>query len=127
MQHGFVAYSYSFTDNPQLLQQANSGQFNPAYHVDYAKWAQAVQNNPDPRCCCPAPLVGLPALENRIIMQQQAIEQCSQDLENLRQGFGNLKDHLQAQSLQRLEECRRRHQKLARQLLQVVTAVESYA
>ncbi|CAK0864990.1 unnamed protein product, partial [Prorocentrum cordatum] len=33
----------------------------------------------------------------------------------------------QAQSLQKLEECRQRHLKLSRQLLQVVSLVERYA
>eukprot|EP00929_Paragymnodinium_shiwhaense_P112750 TRINITY_DN81011_c0_g1_i1.p1 TRINITY_DN81011_c0_g1~~TRINITY_DN81011_c0_g1_i1.p1 ORF type:complete len:294 (+),score=65.55 TRINITY_DN81011_c0_g1_i1:114-995(+) len=127
LQQGFVAYSYSFSDNPQVLQQANSGQFNPAQHVDYAKWVQAVQNNPDPRSCYPEALVGLPALEGRVQGQQRALEETNNALEELRNGFGNLKDHLQAQSLQKLEECRRRHQMLARQLLQVVAAVENHA
>uniref|UniRef100_A0A7S0A713 Nucleoporin Nup54 alpha-helical domain-containing protein n=1 Tax=Pyrodinium bahamense TaxID=73915 RepID=A0A7S0A713_9DINO len=127
LQNNFVAYSYSFSSNPQLLQQANSGQFNPAYHVDYAKWAQAVQNNPAPQSCYPEPLVGLTALEQRLAAQQSAVEQCSNELEDLKTGFGNLKHALQAQSLQKLEECRRRHQKLSRQLLQVVAAIETYA
>jgi len=107
--------------------QANSGQFNPQVHVDYAKWVQAMQNNPDPTCCYPEPLVGLPALEARVTRQQQAVQDCTTALEELRTGFGNLKDALQAQSMQKLEECRRRHQMLSHQLLQVVTAVEGYA
>eukprot|EP00927_Polykrikos_kofoidii_P055912 TRINITY_DN50098_c0_g1_i1.p1 TRINITY_DN50098_c0_g1~~TRINITY_DN50098_c0_g1_i1.p1 ORF type:complete len:296 (-),score=51.22 TRINITY_DN50098_c0_g1_i1:118-1005(-) len=124
---GFVAYSYSASDNPQLLAQANSGQFNPAVHVDYTKWAQAVQNNPDPQSCYPEPLVGLPALEARMAQQQKALEDGTRALDELRTGFGNLKDHLEAKCLMRLEECRSRHKKLSRQLLQVVTAVETYA
>eukprot|EP00928_Gymnodinium_smaydae_P048035 TRINITY_DN32085_c0_g1_i1.p1 TRINITY_DN32085_c0_g1~~TRINITY_DN32085_c0_g1_i1.p1 ORF type:complete len:296 (+),score=93.35 TRINITY_DN32085_c0_g1_i1:78-965(+) len=127
LQQAFVAYSYAFSDNPQVLQQANNGQFNPQQHVDYAKWAQAVQNNPDPRSCYPVPLVGLPALEARINSQQQAFGECTSALEELGKGFGNLKDHLQAQSMQKLEECRRRHQQLSRQLLQVVASLETYA
>jgi DNA repair exonuclease SbcCD ATPase subunit len=127
LQQNFVAYSYSFSANPQVLAQANAGQFNPAVHVDYSKWLQAMQNNPDPHSCYPEPLVGLPALENRIAGQQRAIGECSAALEELRQRFGNLKDHQQAQSLQKLEECRQRHQRLSRQLLQVVAAVERYA
>merc|ERR1719487_1581113 len=95
----FVAYSYSYTENPQVLQQAN--QFNPQLHVDQAKWVQAVQNNPDPRCCVPEPLVGLRALENRINSQQNAIVQSTAALEELRGGFKNLKDSLQTQSLQK--------------------------
>merc|ERR1719498_1213247 len=94
LSRSFLAYSYSFTDNPQVLQQAN--QFNPQLHLDQAKWAQAVQNNPDPRCCVPEPLVGLKALENRIQIQQKAMEQSTAALEELKQGFGNLKDSLQA-------------------------------
>lgn len=127
LQQSFVAYSYSFSADPQRLAQANSGQFNPQVHVDYAKWVQAVQNNPDPTSCYPEPLVGLPALEARVAMQQKAVEECTGALEELRTGFGNLKDALQAQSLQRLDECRRRHQKLSHQLLQVVASIESYA
>jgi len=127
LQHGFVAYTYSFTENQQVLQQANSGQFNPSQHVDYAKWAQAMQNNPDPRSCYPEQMIGLPALEARVNMQQQAVDECNNLLEELRQGFGNLKDQMRAQSMQRLEECRIRHQTLSRQLLKVVTAVEAYA
>jgi len=127
LQQGFVAYTYSFSDNPQLLQQANHPQFNPAQHVDEAKWAQAMQNNPDPRSCYPEPLVGLAALEGRINFQQRAVEETNNQLEDLKVHFGNLKDHLQAQSLQRLEECRRRHLMLSRQLLQVVAALETYA
>lgn len=127
LQQGFVAYSYSFSENPQLIQQGNSGPFNPAVHVDYNKWVQAVQNNPDPRCCYPEPLVGLPALEQRIGKQQAAMTECTNALDGLRGGFDNLKDHLNAQSLQKLEECQRRHQQLSRQLLQVVSAVETYA
>lgn len=127
MHQAFVAYSYSFSANPQVLQQANSGQFVPQHHVDYAKWAQAVQNNPAPQSCYPEPLVGLPALEQRLQAQQSAVEQCNHELEDLKQGFGNLKNSLQAQSLQKLEECRQRHQKLSRQLLQVVAAIETYA
>lgn len=125
LSQSFVAFSYSFTENPQVLAQAN--QFNPQLHVDQAKWAQAVQNNPDPRCCVPEPLVGLQALQGRINNQTQAMEQSTAALEELKQGFGNLKDSLQAQSLQKLEECRQRHQKLNRQLLQVVAAIETYA
>eukprot|EP00747_Dinoflagellata_sp_TGD_P166451 gnl/TRDRNA2_/TRDRNA2_189246_c0_seq1.p1 gnl/TRDRNA2_/TRDRNA2_189246_c0~~gnl/TRDRNA2_/TRDRNA2_189246_c0_seq1.p1 ORF type:complete len:271 (+),score=63.20 gnl/TRDRNA2_/TRDRNA2_189246_c0_seq1:58-870(+) len=127
VERGFVAYTYSFSDNPQILQQANSGQFNPAVHLDYAKWAQAVQNNPDPRSCYPEPLRGLPALEARINVQQRNQEDSVRLLEELRGGFSNLKDHLESQSLQKLEECRQRHQNLSRQLLQVVAAVEQYA
>lgn len=122
---GFVAYSYSYSDNPQVLQQAS--QFNPAYHVDYAKWAQAVQNNPDPRSCYAEPLVGLAALEQRIEVQHKAMQDSNNAMEEARAGFANLRDHLQAHSLQRLEECRRRHQMLSRQLLQVVSAVEAHA
>merc|ERR1719506_2412458 len=128
IQQGFVAYTYSTSDNQQQIVQANSNpQYNPAVHVDYAKWAQAVQNNPDPRSCFPEPLRGLEALEARSQMQQKATEECSRGLEQLGEGFGNLKDHLQAQSLQKLEECRQRHQKLSRQLVQVVAAIEQYA
>jgi len=127
LQQGFVAYTYSYSDNPQVLLQANSGQFNPAQHVDYAKWAQAVQNNPDPQSCYPTPIVGLQALEARIQGQQRAIQESVERLEDLRRGFDNLKDHLQAESLQKLEGCRQRHQQLSRQLLQVVAAIETYA
>jgi len=127
LQQSFVSYTYSFSSNPQQLMQANSGQFNPALHVDYAKWAQAVQNNPAPQSCYPEPLVGLPALEQRLQAQQSAVEQCTSELEDLKTGFSNLKHSLQAQSLQKLEECRRRHQKLSRQLLQVISAIETYA
>jgi len=127
LQHGFVAYTYSFSENQQLLQQANSAQFNPQLHVDYAKWAQAMQNNPDPRSCYPEQMIGLPALEARVMQQQQAVDECNNLLEELRQGFGNLKDQMRVQSMQRLEECRIRHQTLSRQLLKVVTAVEAYA
>mmetsp|Transcript_124854 Transcript_124854/g.266421 ORF Transcript_124854/g.266421 Transcript_124854/m.266421 type:complete len:606 (-) Transcript_124854:58-1875(-) len=126
-QQGFVAYSYSFSQNIQQLQQMNAAQFNPAVHVDYAKWVQAMQNNPDPQSCYPEPLVGLKALEARVQAQQSAVEQCNAALEELKTGYGNLKDSLQVKSLQKLEECRQRHQKLSRQLLEVVTAVESYA
>lgn len=126
-QNGFVAFTYSFSANPQLLAQANSGQFNPAQHVDAGKWMQAVQNNPDPQSCYPEALVGLPALEQRLGQQQKAVEECTRALDELRQGFGNLKDHLQVQSLQRLEECRQRQQRLSRQLLQVVAALERRA
>jgi nuclear pore complex protein Nup54 len=121
----FVAYSYSYTENQQVLMQAN--QFNPQQHVDQAKWAQAVQNNLDPRCCVPEPLVGLRAIENRIQSQQRAMDQSTAALDELKQGFGNLKDSLQAQSMQKLEECRQRHQKLSRQLLQVVAQIETFA
>jgi len=110
-----------------MLQQANSGQFNPAYHVDFAKFAQAIQNNPDPYSCYPEPLVGLTALEARIAGQLRAMEECTRALEELKGGFGNLKDHLQAQSLQKLEECRKRHRSLSQKLLKVVAAVERYA
>jgi len=127
LQQGFVAYSYSFCSNPQMLQQAHAAPFNPQVHVDQVKWAQAKQNNPDPSSCYAEPLMGLPALENRVAMQQKAVEECTNALEELKSGFGNLKDSLQAQSMQKLEECRRRHQILSRQLLQVVSAVESYA
>mmetsp|Transcript_48420 Transcript_48420/g.155416 ORF Transcript_48420/g.155416 Transcript_48420/m.155416 type:complete len:479 (-) Transcript_48420:53-1489(-) len=127
LQQSFVAYTYSFCADPQRLQQANAPQFNPQVHVDYAKWVQAMQNNPDPSSCYPEPLVGLPALEARVGMQEKAVEDCTNALEELRNGFGNLKDALSAQSLQKLEECRRRHQMLSHQLLQVVAAVETYA
>jgi len=127
LQQSFVSYTYSFSSNPQQLAQANNGQFNPALHVDYAKWAQAVQNNPAPQSCFPEPLVGLPALEQRLHAQQSAVEQCTAELDDLKTGFSNLKHSLQAQSLQKLEECRRRHQKLSRQLLQVIAAIETYA
>lgn len=126
-QNGFVAYTYSFSANPQVLQQANSGQFNPQQHMDVTKWAQALQNNPDPQSCYPEALVGLPALEQRLQFQQKAVEQCNGALEELRQGFGNLKDHLQAQSFQRLEDCKKRQRRLERQLLQVVAALERRA
>lgn len=127
LQQGFVAYTYSFSADPQRLAMGNSGQFNPQVHIDYAKWVQAMQNNPDPASCYPQPLVGLPALEARVNEQQKAVEDCTMVLEELRTGFGNLKDSLQAQSMQKLEECRRRHQMLSHQLLQVVASVESYA
>lgn len=127
LQQSFVAYTYSFSDNPAVLQQMNSGQFNPAIHVDLAKWAQAVQNNPAPGCCYPEPLVGLAALEARIGQQHRAVEEIKSRLEELRQKFGNLKDHQQAASLLRLEQCRQRHQQLSRQLLQVVSGVEQQA
>merc|ERR1712232_543823 len=126
LQQGFVAYTYSYCEDPNVI-HAHSSQFNAAVHVDQAKWAQAVQNNPDPRCCLPEPLVGLTALEQRIATQQGAMEKCASELEDLRTGYGNLKDQLQGPFQQALEECRRRHQKLSRQLLQVVTALETYA
>lgn len=119
LQQGFVAFTYSFG-------QANV-QFNPQQHVDYAKFAQAVQTNPDPMNCYPEALVGLQALEARAAQQYKAFEDCTTALEELKAGFGNLKDALQVQSLQKLDECRRRHQKLSNQLLQVVAATESYA
>lgn len=127
LQQSFVAYTYSFSADPNRLAQGNAPQFNPQAHVDYAKWAQALQNNPDPSSCYPEPLVGLPQLEARMNMQQKAAEDCNAALEELRTGFGNLKDSLQAQSLQKLEECRRRQQMLQRQLLQVVVALEGHA
>ncbi|CAE8622212.1 unnamed protein product, partial [Polarella glacialis] len=124
---GFVAYTYSFSANPQVLAQGNAPQFNPAQHIDMGKWVQAMQNNPDPQSCYPEPLVGLPALEARLQAQQRGVEECSGALEELRKGFGNLKDHLQAQSRSRLEECRQRQQRLQRQLLQVIIALERRA
>jgi len=127
LQHGFVAFTYTPSDNPQTLQQRNSDQCAPQNPVDHAKWMQAVQNNPDPGSVYPEPLVGLPALEGRIQKQQKAMQDCASALEELKGGFGNLKDHLEAQSLQRLEECRQRHRQLSRQLLQVVAATETYA
>merc|ERR1711957_290565 len=93
LQQGFVAYTYSYSENELLAAQANAQPFNPMIHVDYAKWAQAVQNNPDPRSCYPEPLLGLPALEQRIAFQQQSFETLNNALEELRMGFGNLKDH----------------------------------
>jgi len=125
LQQGFVAYTYSLTENQQ--QQAGNFQFNQAMHVDYNKWLHAVQNNPDPRICHPEPLVGIPALKNRINYQVVAVEKSKQALEQLKTGMSNLKDSLQAQSLQKLEECRQRHQKLSRQLLQVVALIETFA
>lgn len=116
----FVAYTYS-------LGQMNPQMFNPQLHPDYAKFVQAVQNNPDPENYCPEALVGLPALEARVAQQNKAVEDCTTALEDLKTGFGNLKNALQVQSLQKLDECRRRHQKLSHQLLQVVAATESYA
>jgi len=127
LHQSFIAYTYSFSDNPQLLQQANNGQFNPAVHIDYNKWAQAVQNNPAPQSCYPEPLVGLPAMEQRLTQQQQAVEQCNAELENLRTHFSNLRNSMEAQLLQNLEKCRQRHQNLQRKLLQVVIAVETCA
>lgn len=127
LQQGFVAYTYSFTADPVRLQQGNAPNFIPQMHLDYAKWVQAMQNNPDPTSCYPEPLVGLPALEARVAAQQKAAEECTNSLEELREGFGNLKNGLQVQSLQRLEECRRRHQMLTHQLLQVVSAMEDFA
>jgi len=124
----FLAYSYSFCPNPQLLAQANNPQaFNPQQHVDPTKWVQALQANPDPQSCYPEALVGLPALEQRLQQQQKAVEETNGALEELRAGMSNLKDQLQAQSSQRLEECRQRQQRLQRQLLQVVVALERRA
>lgn len=124
----FLAYSYSFSSNPQLLAQANTPQaFNPLQHVDPVKWLQALQSNPDPTSCYPESMVGLPSLEQRLQQQQKAVEDMGSALEELRTGMGNLKHHLQAQSLQKLEECRQRQQRLQRQLLQVVVALERRA
>merc|ERR1719387_3107145 len=55
------------------------------------------------------------------------MEECTRQLGELNKGYGNLKDHLQSNSLIRLEQCRERHQQLTRQLVQVVSAIESYA
>ncbi|CAJ1406797.1 unnamed protein product [Effrenium voratum] len=124
----FLAFSYSFCANPQVLAQANNPQaFDPVKHVDPTKWLQALQANPDPNSCYPEALVGLPALEQRLLQQQKGCEDLSTALEEVRAGMGNLKDHLQAQSWQKLEECRQRQQKLQRQLLQVVVALERRA
>jgi len=96
-------------------------------HVDQMKWLQALQANPDPNSCYPEAMVGLPALEQRLQQQQKAVEDLGAALEELRSGMGNLKDHLQAQSSQKLEECRQRQQRLQRQLLQVVVGLERRA
>lgn len=124
----FLSYSYSFSANPQLLAQANNPQaFNPMQHVDHVKWLQALQANPDPNSCYPEAMVGLPALEQRLQQQQKAVEDLGAALEEIRSGMSNLKDHLQEQSAQKLEECRQRQQRLQRQLLQVVVGLERRA
>lgn len=121
----FVTYSYNFTDNPQLLHQGN--QFNPQQHVDQARWAQAMQNNPDPTCCFPEQLVGLQALEQRILKQQQRRDESLTMLKELEASTRNLRGHLEGSSSKKLEECRLRQQRLSRLLLNTVAAVETYA
>eukprot|EP00933_Yihiella_yeosuensis_P027414 TRINITY_DN21314_c0_g2_i1.p1 TRINITY_DN21314_c0_g2~~TRINITY_DN21314_c0_g2_i1.p1 ORF type:complete len:376 (-),score=127.77 TRINITY_DN21314_c0_g2_i1:215-1342(-) len=127
LQQSFVGYTYSFCGNPQQLVQSNAAGFQIQQHIDPAKWMQAMQNNPDPQSCYPEAMVGLSALEQRLQSQQKAVEETTAALEELRGGFSNLKDHLQAQSQQKLEECRQRQQRLQRQLLQVVIALERRA
>lgn len=126
MQQDFLAYSYQPSDNPQEVLMGN-GQFVPQVHLDEAKWKQAVQNNPDRTTLMPMPILGLPALEKKLQQQSTVIDQCASINDNLKQGFGNLKDSLQVQSMQRLEECRRRQRQLSRQVLQVMAALEMHA
>jgi len=126
MQQDFLAYSYQPSENPQEVLMGNS-QFVPQVHLDEAKWKQAVQNNPDRTTLLPMPILGLPALEKKLQAQSTAMEQCASINDQLKQGFGNLKDSLQVQSVQRLEECRKRQRQLSRQVLQVMAALEMHA
>lgn len=100
---------------------------NPQMMPDPAKFEQALQNNPYPMHCSPKPLLGLPALAASVAQQNKAMEECTAHLDQLKSRFGDLKNALQVNMLQKLDECRRRHQKLSRQLLEVVAATESFA
>lgn len=125
VQQSFLAFTYEWVDNPLMLQQAS--QFNPQYHIDQAKFAQAMQNNPDPRHCAPKRLLGLPDVKQRLVEQDGKMQVMSRGTEELEKAFQNLKASLQVNSLKKLEECRERHQQLSKQLLQVVAALETYA
>merc|ERR1711957_946005 len=52
--------------------------------------------------------------------------QCTAQLDELRSGFANLKDHLNGQVFQKMDACRQRHRQLNRLLLQVLASLEMY-
>lgn len=123
----FVSYTYGYNENPQVVQTMQQAcHAEPPFLLDQSKLAQATHNNPDPRVCFPVASMGLPALEARVNQQKQMMAESMQALEDLKGAFANLQGVSHTQGLQ-LEECRRRHQKLQRQLLHVVSSMETYA
>lgn len=123
----FVAFSFTVAENQQQLQMAHNAPFDPNFHRDLEKFEQAKQTNPDPANCYAEPLFGLKALEERAIKQKDGMEKEAKMLAELENGLQNLKNHVQTDSMTKLEECKKRHVKLQGMLVSVMAQVEGVA
>lgn len=123
----FMAYSYSHSDNPQVLQGVASMPYHHEVHGDQAKWQLAKEQNPAPGLCYPEPLRGFQALMNRTGMQEKALQDEAQMVDMLERELVQLKSAIEGPSARKLRECQQRHLKLQQEVIALMAALEAHA